>query len=84
MAVISEVDQLDADERHDEAAEAVDQQVAAQERGGADRPVGHPSNASGISAMMISALKMIADRMALCGVASCMTFSALELRDRRR
>ena len=35
-----EVDQLDADERHDEAAEAVDEQVAAQQRGGADRPVG--------------------------------------------
>ena len=35
-----EVDDLDADERHDEAAEAVDQKVAAQQRGRADRPVG--------------------------------------------
>ena len=33
-----DVDDLDADERHDHAAEAVDQQVAAQQRRGADRP----------------------------------------------
>ena len=32
-----EIDQLDADERHDDAAEAVDQQIAPQDAGGADR-----------------------------------------------
>ena len=32
-----EVDGLDADERDDDAAEAVDQQVAPQQRAGADR-----------------------------------------------
>ena len=63
-----EVDHLDADERHDDAAEAVDQQVAAQQRAGADRRDRRtPFSASGISATMISALKMIADRIALCG-----------------
>ena len=35
-----EVDELDADERRDEAAEAVDEQIAPQQRRGADRPVG--------------------------------------------
>ena len=35
-----------------------------------------PFSASGISAMMISALKMIADRIALFGVARCITLSA--------
>src|SRR5689334_22732921 len=33
------VDQLDADERHDDATQAVDQQVAAQQRCGADGTV---------------------------------------------
>ena len=36
-----EVDRLDADERHDDAAEAVDQEVAPQQRRRADRPVAH-------------------------------------------
>ena len=52
---------LDADERHDDAAEAVDEQVAAQDR--ARRRAARyftPRSASGISAMMISALKMTA------------------------
>src|ERR1700681_4938114 len=35
-----------------------------------------PFNASGIKAMMISALKMTADRIADCGVFRCMMFSA--------
>src|SRR5215510_6746932 len=35
-----------------------------------------PRSASGISAMMISALKITADRIADCGVARCMMFSA--------
>src|ERR1700755_1606598 len=34
-----EVDRLNADERNDDAADAVDQQVAPQQRTGADRPV---------------------------------------------
>ena len=71
---------LDADERRDDAADAVDQQVAPQQRAGADRPVGTPLSASGISATMIRALKMIAERMALCGEARRMTLSAPELR----
>ena len=39
--VDDEVDQLDADERRDQAADAVDEEVAAQERGRADRAVAH-------------------------------------------
>jgi hypothetical protein len=42
-------------------------------------PIGRnltPCSAKGMSAMMIKALKITADRMALCGVARCMTFSA--------
>ena len=37
-----EVDGLDADERDDDAAEAVDEEVPAQELRGADRAVGDP------------------------------------------
>src|SRR5450631_1414975 len=33
------VDQLDARERHDDAAQSIDQQIAAQERGCAEGPV---------------------------------------------
>jgi hypothetical protein len=68
-----QVDRLDADERNDDAADAVEQQIAPQQRPGTDRAVAH---ASGISAMMISALKMMAERIALCGVAKFMTLSA--------
>ena len=66
--------QLDADEWDDDAADAVDQQVAAQDSARRRRAGScTPRSASGISATMISALKMIADRIALCGVvdASC-------------
>ena len=35
-----------------------------------------PRNASGISTMMINALKMIAERIALCGLVRFMTLSA--------
>ena len=76
QGVNRKVDRLDADERNDDAAQAVDQQIAAQQCG---RPIGRyltPFSASGMSAIMISALKMIADRIALCGVANCMTLSA--------
>ena len=54
----------------DDPAHAVDQQVAAQQRRGR-RSGGTctPRRASGISAMMIKALKITAERMALCGVA---------------
>lgn len=36
-----QVDQLDADEGHDQSADAVDQQVAAQDGGRTERPVGY-------------------------------------------
>ena len=36
----NQVDSLDADERHDQAAEAVDQQVAVEDGGRAERAVG--------------------------------------------
>ena len=49
----------------DQAAEPVDQQVAAQDRGGARWARNFtPRSASGISATMISALKMTAERIA--------------------
>ena len=35
-----DVDELDADERGDDAADAVDERVACQQRSGADGPVG--------------------------------------------
>jgi hypothetical protein len=61
----NQVDGLDADEGHDEAAEAVDQQVAAQDGGRRPgRGSATPFSASGISATMISALKITADRIA--------------------
>ena len=74
--VHDQVDQLDPDERQDHAAEPVDQQVAAQQRRRADRPVLDALRASGISAGMISALKMIAEMIALSGVPRFMTLSA--------
>ena len=66
-AVIQQVDQLDPDERNDEPSQAIDQQVAPQERGRAKGRNRTPRKASGISATMISALKMTALRIALCG-----------------
>src|ERR1700685_1403550 len=38
-----DVDSLDADERNNHAAEAVDNKIASQNRGGADRTVRHPA-----------------------------------------
>ena len=70
-----EVDRLDADKGNDDAAQPIDHQVAAQKRAGTDGPIRDALQASGISATMISALKMIADRIALCGLARCMTLS---------
>ena len=68
---------LDGDERHDHAAEAVDERGSA---GGAPprRAAGSvtPRSASGMSAMITSALKMTAERMALAGLPSFMTLSA--------
>ena len=63
-----QIDELDADERGDDAAEAVDR--AASGAGCAAAPSGRyvtPRSASGISRMMMRALKMTADRMALVG-----------------
>ena len=72
-----EVDGFDADERDDDTAEAVDEHVFAAAR--RLRRAGRyetPRKASGISAMMMSALKITAERIALCGVARCMMFNA--------
>ena len=56
-----QVDELDADERDDDAAEAVDEQVALQDGERADAACSFtPRSASGISATMMSALKMTA------------------------
>ena len=63
----NQVDELDADERHDDAAEAVDQHVPAEDGGSAHGRYFTPRSASGISATMISALKMTALRIALSG-----------------
>ena len=65
-----QVDELDADERHDDAADAVDPAGCGAARRGADGAVAHARSASGMSAMMMSALKITAERIALCGVAS--------------
>ena len=65
------------DERHDETAEAVDEQVPL--AGASRRPSrGRRCRArrAGMSATMTSALKMTAERMALSGVVRCITSSA--------
>ena len=70
-----EVDDFDSDEWHEDAAETVYDQVIAQER---DAPTARylmPRNARGMSTTMMSALKMTALRMALAGVARCITLS---------
>ena len=72
-----QIDQLDADERQDDAADAIEQQVAPQQRRRAQSArYLTPRSASGISATMMSALKITAESTALCGVASRMTLSA--------
>src|SRR6266478_9264572 len=38
----NQVDGLDADERNDDSADAVDEQIASHERGGTDRTIAHP------------------------------------------
>jgi len=53
-----DVDKLDANERRGDAAEAVNQQIAAQQRGRGDRRVRTPRSASGTNATMINALKI--------------------------
>ena len=63
-----EIDQLDADERHHDPAQAVDQEIAAQEAGGTDRLVVHATQGQRDQGEMISALKMMADRIAPCGL----------------
>jgi hypothetical protein len=71
-----QVDELDEDERRQKPTDAKDKQIPLQQHDGRRRAVRHAVHASGTSAMMTSALKMTADRMALSGVASCMTLSA--------
>jgi hypothetical protein len=62
-----EVDRLDADERGEDAADPVDQQVAAEQLRRRSGAVGDASEESGTRAMMTRALKMTAERIALCG-----------------
>ena len=62
-----QVDELDAGERHDEAAQPVDEQVVAQQLAGRPRRYFTPRRASGMRKTMMMALKMTAERMALCG-----------------
>ena len=61
--------------RH-EAAQAVDQQVATQQRRGADRPVADAAQGEQDPAGMINALKTIAEMIAERGVPRAITFSA--------
>ena len=63
-----EVEQLDPDERGDDAAEAVDPEVAREQRARARRlGSARRAGASGMSATMMSALKTTADRIAELG-----------------
>ena len=70
-----QIDQLDADERHDDPAQAVDEKITLQIFAAPKGRNFTPLNASGISRMMMIALKMTALRMALCGEARRITFS---------
>ena len=65
QAADDDVDELDADERGDHAAHAVDEQVAAQHRGRAEAAgTSRPGEPAGSAPTMIEALKMTADRIA--------------------
>ena len=59
-----DVDELDADERHDEAAQSVDEQIASQNQRRSRGRYFTPRSASGMSAMMTSALKITELRIA--------------------
>jgi len=58
-----QVDDFDSDERRDDAAQSVHKKV---HRSSASAPAGdsHPRSASGTSVMMMSALKITADKIA--------------------
>src|SRR5262249_22287159 len=71
-----EIDRLDADERNDDASDTIDHEVPTQQRPGADRTVGDAFERERDQRDDDHALKMIAERIALCGVDSCMMFSA--------
>ena len=62
-----QVDDLDADERDDDAAQAVDERGCAAAGRPPRRPVADASQCQRTSAMMISALKITAERIADCG-----------------
>ena len=84
-AVTRTIDQLDADERDDDATEAVDEQVAAQHRRCRLGPeLARPRSASGISTTMIKALKMTAERIAERGVSQAHHVELVERGQRRR
>jgi hypothetical protein len=70
-----QIDQFDSNKRNDETAEAVDQQVALQDRERAHRFVSDAAQRQRNSAIMTSALKMTALRIALVEVLKCMMLS---------
>src|SRR5579885_2681921 len=69
------IDEFYSDERRHDPTETIQEQVPPQEGGCAYGPILHASKRQGISAIMISALKMTADRIADCGVARPITLS---------
>lgn len=71
-----EIDQLDADEGRDQPAESVNQEIAPQQRGGADRPVFDALQRQRNERDDDEALMITADRIADCGEASFITLSA--------
>ena len=79
---MTQVEELDADERRDQAADAVDQEVAAQQDG-RPRPAGSatPRSASGISATITSALNTTAERIADSGLDRPHHVEHVELRE---
>ena len=76
QCIDQEVDGLDPHEWNDDPTDPVDQQVPLQQRPGTDRAIGDPFERERDQREMISALKMMAERMALCGEASPMMLSA--------
>src|SRR6266496_4620503 len=73
-----EIDKLDSDKWRDYPAQTIHEQVPTEQRGGAYGRYLTPRRAKGISAMIIRALKITADKIADCGVARrmmLMTFS---------
>ena len=64
------VDEPDSGERRDDAADAINEQIPAEQAAALMGRYFTPRRASGIKATMISALKITAASTALCGVCS--------------